>query len=44
MNIFEGYNSSIFVYGCSGAGKTYTMLGPDSAFSAFSKQSSLEEG
>ena len=26
-NIFEGFNSTIFAYGCTGAGKTYTMFG-----------------
>lgn len=28
-NIFEGYNSTLFVYGQTGSGKTYTMFGPD---------------
>jgi kinesin family protein 5 len=28
--VLEGYNGTIFVYGNSGSGKTYTMLGPDS--------------
>ena len=26
-NIMEGYNSTIFAYGMTGAGKTYTMFG-----------------
>ena len=26
-SVFEGYNSTIFAYGQTGAGKTYTMLG-----------------
>lgn len=25
----EGYNGTIFCYGQSGSGKTFTMLGPD---------------
>ena len=28
--LFEGYNGTIFVYGGSGSGKTYTMIGPES--------------
>jgi len=28
--VLEGYNGTIFVYGNSGSGKTFTMLGPDS--------------
>lgn len=28
-NIFEGYNSTLFVYGQTGSGKTYSMFGPD---------------
>lgn len=27
--VMEGYNCSVFVYGATGAGKTYTMLGSD---------------
>ena len=26
-NVVAGYNSAIFVYGQTGAGKTYTMMG-----------------
>jgi len=29
-NVLQGYNSCIFAYGQTGAGKTYTMMGPDS--------------
>ena len=25
--VLEGYNASVFAYGSTGAGKTYTMLG-----------------
>lgn len=28
-NIFDGYNSTLFVYGQTGSGKTYSMFGPD---------------
>lgn len=27
---FEGYNGSVFAYGQTGAGKTYTMMGNNS--------------
>lgn len=27
QNAFEGYNGTIFAYGQSGSGKTYTMTG-----------------
>lgn len=29
-SIFDGYHSSVFAYGATGAGKTYTMLGNES--------------
>lgn len=29
--LFEGYNCTLFTYGQTGAGKTYTMLGPVSS-------------
>ena len=28
-SLLNGYNGTIFMYGQSGSGKTYTMLGPD---------------
>jgi hypothetical protein len=38
-NIFEGYNSTLFVYGQTGSGKTYTMFGPDGG-----KMNNVNEG
>ena len=32
VDFTEGYNDTIFAYGQSGSGKTYSMLGPDSVF------------
>ena len=32
--LLQGYNSTIFAYGQSGSGKTFTMLGPDSVVDA----------
>ena len=32
IDFTEGYNGTIFAYGQSGSGKTYSMLGPDSVF------------
>jgi kinesin family member 15 len=32
--LMEGYNGTIFAYGQSGSGKTYTMLGPDEVVTA----------
>lgn len=29
-NVLAGYNSTVFIYGMTGAGKTYTMFNPDS--------------
>lgn len=28
-SVLEGYNSTVFAYGATGAGKTYTMMGPE---------------
>eukprot|EP01084_Bolivina_argentea_P222104 376020_1 len=28
-SILEGYNATVFAYGATGSGKTYTMLGSD---------------
>ena len=36
--ILDGYNGTIFVYGNSGSGKTYTMLGPDSVIEYLSSK------
>ena len=32
--LLEGFNGTIFAYGQSGSGKTFTMLGPDSVVEA----------
>ena len=32
--LLEGFNGTIFAYGQSGSGKTFTMLGPDSVVDA----------
>ena len=29
LDLFKGYNGTIFVYGQTGSGKTHTMMGPD---------------
>lgn len=26
-NVLQGYNSTVFIYGMTGSGKTYTMFG-----------------
>lgn len=36
--MLEGYNGTIFVYGNSGSGKTFTMLGPDSVIEYLSSK------
>jgi chromosomal replication initiation ATPase DnaA len=28
-NVLHGFNSTVFIYGMTGAGKTYTMFGSD---------------
>ena len=33
-SVTEGFNGTIFAYGQSGSGKTYTMLGPDAVGTA----------
>lgn len=27
QGVVDGYNATVFAYGCTGAGKTYTMIG-----------------
>lgn len=29
LNVMDGFNCSVFVYGATGAGKTFTMLGSE---------------
>ena len=36
----DGYHGTIFAYGQSGSGKTYSMLGPDSVFADLGKSES----
>ena len=38
-NALNGYNTSLFAYGQTGAGKTFTMLGPRSSFTSSSYNS-----
>ena len=38
----EGYNGTIFAYGQSGSGKTYSMLGPDSVFETLASSAENE--
>ena len=38
----DGYHGTIFAYGQSGSGKTYSMLGPDSVFEDLGKSESNE--
>ena len=42
-NALNGYNSTIFIYGMTGAGKTYTMFGSLSSGGSSNHKSS-EEG
>ncbi len=30
--VLEGYNATVFAYGATGAGKTYTMLGTEDTY------------
>lgn len=34
QSLLNGFNGTIFAYGQSGSGKTFTMLGPDSVVDA----------
>ena len=42
IDFTEGYNGTIFAYGQSGSGKTYSMLGPDSIFETLSTSAENE--
>lgn len=37
MSLWLGYNGTIFAYGQSGSGKTFTMLGPDEVVDVIKK-------
>ena len=37
QQFMKGYNGTIFAYGQSGSGKTYTMLGPDEVVEVIKK-------
>ena len=37
QQFMKGYNGTIFAYGQSGSGKTYTMLGPDEVVDVIKK-------
>ena len=39
--LLNGFNGTIFAYGQSGSGKTFTMLGPDSVVDAIKKGSEM---
>ena len=43
QKVIDGFNGTIFVYGNSGSGKTYTMLGPDSVVEYLSSQESRDK-
>ena len=42
LDFTEGYNGTIFAYGQSGSGKTYSMLGPDSVFETLASSAENE--
>ena len=42
IDFTEGYNGTIFAYGQSGSGKTYSMLGPDSIFETLASSTENE--
>ena len=42
IDFTEGYNGTIFAYGQSGSGKTYSMLGPDSVFETLASSAENE--
>ena len=42
VDFTEGYNGTIFAYGQSGSGKTYSMLGPDSVFETLASSAENE--
>ena len=42
IDFTEGYNGTIFAYGQSGSGKTYSMLGPDSIFETLASSAENE--
>ena len=39
--LLDGFNGTIFAYGQSGSGKTFTMLGPDSVVDAIKEGGSM---
>ena len=40
--LLEGFNGTIFAYGQSGSGKTFTMLGPDEVVEAIKEPNANE--
>ena len=42
VDFTDGYNGTIFAYGQSGSGKTYSMLGPDSVFETLASSAENE--
>ena len=39
----EGFNGTVFAYGMSGTGKTYSMLGPESVIEVIKKGGDISE-